>query len=44
MNDFRSLSWQEEGLTYNILFIDPSLTLEEVSSLVTDMTLAEYQR
>lgn len=41
MNDFRSLSWQEEGLTYNILFIDPSLTLEEVSSLVTDMILAE---
>jgi len=41
MNEFRSLSWQEEGLTYNILFIDPSLTLEEVSTFVTDMILAE---
>jgi outer membrane lipoprotein-sorting protein len=41
INDFRSLSWQEEGLTYNILFIDPSLTMEEVSELLTEMVLAE---
>ncbi|RKJ41280.1 hypothetical protein D7X33_36085 [Butyricicoccus sp. 1XD8-22] len=40
MNDFRSLSWQEEGLNYSILLIDSNLTLDEISEIVSDMELA----
>jgi len=39
MNDFRSLNWQEEGLNYTILFIDPNLTLEDITPILEEMVL-----
>ncbi|WP_245580969.1 LolA family protein [Paenibacillus ginsengihumi] len=37
MNDFRSLVWQEQGLSYSVLFIDPNLSLAQFSELADTM-------
>lgn len=37
MNDFRSLVWQEQGLSYSVLFIDPNLSLDEFNVLADTM-------
>ncbi|MBP2258447.1 LolA family protein [Virgibacillus alimentarius] len=36
-NDFRALFWQEDGLNYSLVIIDPSLTLEELQALTETM-------
>lgn len=40
LDEFRSVSWPEEGLNYNILFIDSNLTFDEISSIASDMATA----
>lgn len=37
LGEFRSVTWQEDGNTYSILIIDPSLTLEEVIHMTAGM-------
>ncbi|GAB2670959.1 outer membrane lipoprotein carrier protein LolA [Paenibacillus thermoaerophilus] len=37
MNDFRSLVWQEQGLNYSVMFIDPGLSLDEFQALADTM-------
>jgi len=39
MGDFRSLVWQENGLNYSIVFVDPNLTLEQFTALADSMAL-----
>lgn len=39
MGDFRSLVWQENGLNYSIVFVDPNLTLEQFTALAGSMAL-----
>jgi outer membrane lipoprotein-sorting protein len=39
MGDFRSLVWQENGLNYSIVFVDPNLTLEQLTALADSMAL-----
>lgn len=41
MNEFRSLVWQEEGLTYSIILTDPNLTLDTFKALTEDMVPVE---
>jgi len=43
MNEFRSLVWQENGLNYSILFIDPNLTLEQFTALADEMALYKQE-
>lgn len=37
----RSLSWQEKGLTYSIMLIDPNLTVADVVELAEHMVMME---
>lgn len=41
MGDFRSISWQEEGMNYTLILHDPNLTDEEVTALTEAMVPAE---
>ncbi|SFE83874.1 Outer membrane lipoprotein-sorting protein [Alteribacillus iranensis] len=41
MNDFRSLVWQENGLSYSIIFVDPNMTMEDFKELADKMALVE---
>lgn len=38
---FRSLSWDEDGLRYSIIFHDPDFTLEQLVEMAEDMDLVE---
>ncbi|WP_307343839.1 LolA family protein [Caldalkalibacillus uzonensis] len=38
MNDFRSLYWQENGLNYSIILVDPHLTVKDLKVLADKMT------
>lgn len=40
-NDFRSLVWQEDGLSYSVIFVDPNVTLEQFAALADDMVPAQ---
>ncbi len=40
MNDFRSLTWQEEGLNYSVVFSDTELSLERFQHLAESMVEA----
>lgn len=40
-NDFRALFWQEEGVNYSIVLIDPNLTFEELIGMAEEMELVE---
>ncbi|CCQ93982.1 conserved exported hypothetical protein [[Clostridium] ultunense Esp] len=37
MGQFRSLVWQENGMNYSVIFVDPNLTLEEFTALTDNM-------
>lgn len=39
--EFRSLVWQEDGLSYSVMPIDPNLTLEDLQELAKDMAAIE---
>ncbi len=39
--DFRAVTWQEGGLSYSIIIVDPNLTLEEVIEWAAEMELIE---
>ena len=41
MENFRTLLWQEEGLTYSIILYDPALTFEALVDWTEDMELVE---
>lgn len=41
MDDFHMVSWQEEGLNYTFITVDPDLTLEDVQQLAETMELVE---
>ncbi len=41
LGDFRSVLWEENGLTYSIVFIDPNLTLEEFIEMTGKMELIQ---
>lgn len=37
----RTLQWQEEGLSYSIMIIDPNVTIEDLQELADEMIIAE---
>jgi hypothetical protein len=39
LGDFRSVLWDENGVTYSIVLIDPNLTLEELINMSEEMEL-----
>lgn len=41
MNDFRLLSWDEDGLSYSIILLDPELTFEQTLTYLEEMTLVQ---
>lgn len=41
MEGFRMIAWQEDGLNYSLMIIDPSLSLEDVQQLAENMELVE---
>lgn len=41
MEGFRAVSWDEKGLRYSIIMIDPDVTIENIKELVEDMTYTE---
>ncbi len=40
MNEFRALTWQEEGLNYSAVLLDSSITLDDFLALTETMILA----
>lgn len=41
IGDTRTLFWQEDGMSYSIIIIDPNLTMDELKQMVEDMELTE---
>lgn len=42
MGDFRSLVWQEDGLNYSVVILDPNVKIEELQKMAEEMVLAEH--
>ena len=40
-DDIRTLLWQEKGLSYSIMIIDPNLTVEDLKELADEMIVVE---
>lgn len=38
---FRAMFWQEDGLNYSLVIIDPTITLEELQNLAESMNIVE---
>lgn len=41
LGEFRSLLWEEDGVTYSIVLIDPNLTVEELVKMTEEMELIQ---
>lgn len=41
LDEFRSIVWTENGLTYSVLLTDPKLSIEEFVKMANDMELVE---
>ena len=41
LSDFRSLLWQENGVNYSVVLIDPNFSFDEFIDMTTDMELVE---
>lgn len=44
IDDFRSLVWDEDGLRYSILIIDPNVTLEDIQALAETMEMVGEEK
>lgn len=41
LGEFRSLLWEEDGMTYSIILVDPNLTIEELGKMTEEMELLQ---